>query len=68
MDAPTNFPPPTRLEHVPVMPEPGTRFRRDGKIFILEGYDISCSGPYGPRRLTLHLVELPEAIAPSNTN
>lgn len=65
MALPTNFPPPTRLEHVPVMPVPGTMFRHAGTAFVLEYYDVSAPTirpkVQGPRMLTLHFVEVPDA-------
>ena len=74
----TTFPPPTRLEHVSVMPEPGARFRRDGKTFVLVsceasrvGIEASCVGYesiprifQGKRMLTLHFIEVEDALLP----
>ena len=56
------FPLPTRHERVPVMPEPGTRFRRDDITFVLEGYDVIGPSLQRPRRLTRRFVEVPNAI------
>ena len=62
----TIFPPLTMQEHVPVMPEPGTRFRHNGITFVLEGYEVSDPrlrpSIQGPRMLTLRFVEVPDAI------
>ena len=62
----TAFPPLTMQEHVPVMPKPGTMFRHNGTTFVLEGYEVSAPRlrprVQGPRMLTLHFVEVPDAI------